>query len=68
MNDAVPGHYYKEELIKAPNIEYNEHFFEVEKILKKKIVKKKLFYYCKFMFYPNKFNQWIPSENMKITT
>lgn len=65
MKDKVAGHFYKEELVKAPNIEYLNHFFEVETILKQKRLKKKLFYYVKYMFYPDKFNEWIPAENMK---
>ncbi len=65
MNDKVPGHFYKEELFKAPNIEYKYHFFEVEKVLKQKKINKKIFYYVKYTFYPNKFNQWIPAENIK---
>ncbi len=68
MNDKVPGHFYKEELTRAPNIEFKNHFFEVEKIIKKKKIKKKLHYYVKYMFYPNKFNQWIPAENLKSTS
>ena len=65
MNDKVPGHFYKEELQKAPSVDYNKHFFEVEKVIKKKTIKKKLYLYVKFMYYPNKFNQWIPFENVK---
>lgn len=66
MNDKVPGHYYKEELVRAPNVDNLEHFFEVEKVIKKKVVKKKTYCFVKYMFYPPKFNQWIPIENFKI--
>lgn len=66
MNDEVPGHYYKEELAKAPTPNYKKHFFEVEEILKKKKRKNVLYYYVKYMFYPPKFNEWIPARNMKI--
>lgn len=65
MDDKVHGHYYKEELAKAPNVNYKKDFFEVEKVIKKKTIKKKLFYYVKFMFYPSKFNLWIPAGNLK---
>ncbi len=64
MKDKVSGHFYKEELTPAPTINYKKKFFEVEKILKKKTVKRKLFYYVKYMFYPQKFNQWIPAGNL----
>lgn len=36
MQDKVPGHFYKEELTIAPNLDYKKHFFEVEKVIKKK--------------------------------
>ena len=65
MNDTVPGHYYKEELLKAPSVNYKKHFFEVEEILAKKYINKKLYYYVKYLFYPKKFNQWIPAKNLK---
>lgn len=65
MNDAVPGHFYKEELTVAPNVNHKKHYFEVEDILKKKLIKNKLYFYVKYMFYPKKFNQWIPAENLK---
>ncbi len=65
LQDKVPGHFYKEELVKAPNVNYNKHFFEVEEILKTKTVNFKKFFYVKYMFYPKKFNQWIPAENLK---
>lgn len=68
MQDRVPGHFYKEELVRAPEVENKNHFFEIEKILRKKKVNDILYYYVKYLFYPSKFNEWICSENMKILT
>lgn len=68
MKDKVPGHFYKEELVKAPSVEYKKDFFEIEKILKKKKVRSEIYYFVKFMFYPPKFNDWINSKNMNIKT
>lgn len=65
LQDKVPGHFYEQELVRAPNVNYNKHFFEVEEILKTKKVKSKTFYYVKYVFYPKKFNEWIPAENLK---
>ena len=41
MKDKVPGHYYFEQLTKAPVPDYQKDFFLIEKILGEKIVKKK---------------------------
>lgn len=63
LKDPVPGFFYKDQLkktVKPPG----DRFFEVEKVLKTKTVRKKKFYLCKFLFYPSKFNMWIPEENM----
>lgn len=65
MHDRLPGFYYREQLTKAPDVNYKTQFFEVEKILKTKKIKNKTFYYVKYMWYPKKFNQWIPATNLK---
>ena len=64
MKDKVPGHYYQEQLLKGEK-PTTENFFEVEKILKEKTVKGKKYFLVKFMYYPSKFNEYIPEENMK---
>jgi hypothetical protein len=65
LNDNLPGFYYGEQLEKAPDPNYKVDFFEVEKILAKKTVNKKKMYFVKFLYYPSKFNQWIPETNFK---
>ena len=64
MNDAVPGYYYASQLTKAPAPQDEEYFF-VEKILRQKTVKNKKYYFVKYLFYPNKFNQWVEEANIK---
>jgi AAA+ superfamily predicted ATPase len=66
MKDKVTGHYYKEQLTKAPTPDYQKDFFFVEKILGQKTVKKKKFFLVKYLYYPSKFNEYVPAENMKI--
>jgi len=59
----VSGQFYREELTKSPPPKLNDYFF-VEKILKTKKVGKKQFYLVKYLYYPSKFNQWLPKENL----
>ena len=63
LKDPVPGLFYKDQL-KKTNPPTGNRIFEVESVLKTKTIKKKKWYLCKFLFYPQKFNQWIPEENM----
>jgi hypothetical protein len=65
MGDSYPGNYYNSQLTHSPAPNFQHDFFSIEKILKKKTEKKKSFYLVKFLFYPAKFNQWIPEENLK---
>ena len=65
MKDKVPGHFYKEQLLKTEKPNFAQNFFEVEKVLKEKTIKGKKFYLVKFLYYPSKFNEYIPEENMK---
>ena len=65
MKDKVPGHFYREQLTLAPMPEYQKDFFLVEKILGQKIVKGKKFFLVKFLYYPSKFNQYVPETNLK---
>jgi hypothetical protein len=65
MNDDYPGRYYRAELVKSPPPDFNKQFFEIEKILKTVTKKGKKYHLVKFLFYPPKFNQYIPDENLK---
>lgn len=44
MKDPVPGHFYQEQLTKAPSPDYKKDFFEVEKVLQTKTIKKKKYF------------------------
>jgi hypothetical protein len=64
MKDPVPGHFYQEQLTVAPSPDYKKDFFEVEKIIASKTIKKKKFYLVKFLYYPSKFNEFVSEENL----
>lgn len=66
MKEEKPGHYYREQLIKTETPNFEENYFEVEKVLHVKKVRGKKYYLVKFLYYPDKFNEYIPEENMKI--
>lgn len=65
MNDAVPGQFYQEQLTKSPPPKASDYFF-VEKVLGQKKIKGVLHYLVKYLYYPNKFNQYIPKSNFKM--
>lgn len=62
MNDLVKGYFYEEQLLKSPIPKPND-LFEVEKVLNTKTVRGKKYFLVKYLYYPNKFNQYIPEEN-----
>lgn len=62
MGDILQGFYYREQLTKSPKPKLSD-YFEVEKILQKRKFKGKQYYFVKYLYYPNKFNQWVPKEN-----
>lgn len=64
MHDPVPGSYYKEQLKPAPKPTESTDW-TVEKILKRRTTKGKKEVFVKFLFYPPKFNMWLPAENVK---
>jgi len=66
MKDEKPGHYYREQLIATPAPNFEENYFEVEKVISEKKVRGKKYFLVKFLYYPDKFNEYIPEENMKI--
>jgi len=64
MKDKVPGQFYKEQLTKSPAPKSSDYFF-VEKVLGSKKIKGKLHYLVKYLYYPDKFNQYVPKSNFK---
>jgi hypothetical protein len=68
LKDPVDGHFYREQLTLAPKPDYKKDFFAIEKILKTVQRNKKKFYLVKYLYYPSKFNQFIPEENLIVGT
>ena len=66
MKDNVQGQFYREQLTKSPPPKTSDYFY-VEKILGKKKIKGVEHFLVKYLFYPNKFNQYVPSANFKKT-
>ncbi len=64
MNDEKPGHYYREQLTVAEKPDFSKNYFEIEKIIGEKKCRGKKFYLVKFLYYPDKFNEFVPEENM----
>ncbi len=62
-DDAVPGHYYYEQLTFCRNPDPGK-FFHVEKILRKRWVKNEKQYLVKYLHYPPKFNRWVVANDM----
>lgn len=60
LGEPITGNYYKQELKKTEKPEV----FKIERILCKKVKKKKLYYYVKWLYYPPKFNSYIPAESI----
>ena len=51
MQHSVPGFFYAEQLTVTQKPKDSD-FFLVERVLKTKTIKKKKYYFCKFLFYP----------------
>ena len=54
----VEGYYYKAQLTKTEKPKDNNYFF-VEKILGHKVVDKKKYYLVKFLYYDDRFNEYV---------
>lgn len=68
LKDPLSGHYYREQLTKAPNINYKKNFFEIEKVISTKYFNKKKYFYVKFLYYPPKFNDYVLASDIKISS
>ncbi len=61
MGDLKSGNYYRQELIKTDKPE----IFKIERILCKKRTKNnKILYLVKWLYYSNKFNSYVPKEDI----
>ena len=65
LNDEeLTGSFYEQELQKIEN--FNE-IFEIDQIIKSKIVNKKKQYFVSWRGYPDSFNSWVPKESIQLT-
>ena len=64
MKDNVEGQFYRQQLTKSPPPKASDYFF-VEKILGQKKIKGVNDFLVKYLYYPNKFNQYVPSTNFE---
>jgi hypothetical protein len=63
-DEDLTGIFYEEEL--SPYTETGESTYKVEKILGRKTVKGKKYVLVKYKGWPEKFNEWLPAENVAI--
>ncbi len=63
MKEEVKGNYYAEQLIKTTKPKRHE-YFKIENILGEKLIRGKPYVHVKYLHYSNKFNKWIPKENV----
>ena len=62
--EELTGIFYEEEL--SPYNETEETTYKVEKVLGKKTIKGKKYVLVKYKGWPDKFNEWLPAENVSI--
>jgi hypothetical protein len=62
MKEKLPNFFYREQLTKTSKPDND--FFLVEKIIAEKKVKGVKHLYVKFLYYPDKFNLWVPESNI----
>jgi len=60
--EGLTGIFYEDEL--SPYSETDESTYKVEKVLGKKTIKGKKFVLVKYKGWPDKFDEWLPAENV----
>ena len=63
MDEKLPNLFYGEQLTKTNKPDQN-NFFLVEKILKEKKIRGQKYFFVKFLYYPEKFNLWVPESDI----
>jgi hypothetical protein len=63
--EQIIGRFYEQELYSA---ERRQPDFKIEKVLRRRTVKGKRMDFVKWLGYGNKFNSWIPAEDIKSLT
>ena len=66
LKDPVPGTFYRQQLHKTKPPDSGD-LFKVERVLQSKKLKGISYSLVKYLGYPNKFNEWIESKNLKVT-
>lgn len=66
LKEDVDGLFYEQELSFVPNPDEIE--YKIEKVIRRKTVKGKKMALVKWKGYPDKFNEWIPSEDIRSLT
>ena len=66
LGEDVDGLFYEQELSYVPNPDEIE--YKIEKVIRRKTVKGKRMALVKWKGYPDKFNEWIPAEDIKSLT
>ncbi len=61
--EELKGTFYEQELQKVNKTD--DDYYRVEKILKSCMRNKRKEYFVKFLGYLEKFNSWLPAENVK---
>jgi hypothetical protein len=62
MKEKLPNFFYSEQLTKTRKPD--KDFFLVEKVIGKKKMKGISYLHVKFLYYPEKFNLWVPESNI----
>jgi len=62
QGEVLGGIFYEEEL---QAVQKEDNVYQIEKVLKKRKVKKRLEYFVKWKGYPDKFNQWVLASDVK---
>lgn len=63
MDEKLPNFFYREQLVKTDKPD-NNNFFLVESVLKEKKIRGKKYFFVKFLYYPDKFNLWVPESDI----
>ena len=62
-NEPIEQYFYGEQLTKTLKPTDSNYFF-VEKVLGHKVYKKEKYYLCRFLYYDDSFNEYIPESNL----
>ena len=64
QGDKFGAFFYSWQLTKTEKPDYKTAFFLVESVLGEKMKKGIKYYKVKYLYYPTKFNEWVPATNI----